>query len=366
MKTLLYVVNDARYFLTHRSALALKAQEKGYVVHVITPVSKHVMDIRAMGFIYHPIKLSRSGMHPLQELSTIVQLFRLYRKIKPDIVHHITIKPICYGSVPAILLRVPKIVNTVPGLGEVFIANHFFARLRRVLVRGLYRFAFCTQRALAIFQNSDDEQLFLNHQLITPARSHLIKGSGVNMRQFVVTPLPGKPVVTLASRMLWTKGVGEFVQAARLLKDKTDATFILAGEPDPKNPASISRAQLQAWHEEGIVQWVGFCDDIQSLFSQSSMVCLPSYREGVPKVLIEAAACGRAIVTTDVPGCREIVRDGENGFLVPAKEAILLAEKINVLLQDPALQKTMGTRSREIAESEFSLRSVIERTLALY
>jgi Glycosyltransferase len=304
-----------------------------------------------------------------QELGTLWGLFRLYRKLKPELVHHVTIKPVMYGGIAAHMARVPAVISAVTGLGYVFIARGFASSLLRASVKAMYRLALAHPRGRVIFQNPDDRAMFLKAGLVDEASAVMIRGSGVDMKRFAPTPqLEGTPLVVFASRMLWDKGVGEFVEAARCLKaEGVDARFVLVGNPDPGNPAAVSVAQIESWQKERTVEWWGCREDMPQVFSQTHVVCLPSaYGEGVPKVLIEAAASGRPIVATDAPGCREIVRHGENGLLVPIQNAHALALGLRQLIEAPELRRRMGAKGRRLAESEFAVERVIAQTLAVY
>lgn len=365
---LLFVVNQTEFFLSHRLPLALAAKGNGYDVHVATPNSEGVAVIHEASLIHHDVPFSRKGMHPFSELTSLRALFRLYRTLRPDIVHHVTIKPVIYGSVVARLTGVPAVVNAVSGLGYVFISQGLKAAFLRRAVRWAYRFALNHPNSRVIFQNNDDLELFTRDKLVRPQQAILVKGSGVDLKRFVPTKQPkGAPVALLASRLLRDKGVYEFVDAARALQNNgVKARFVLAGDVDPGNPASLSAETVGGWDQERVVEWWGPQEDMPAVFAQTHIVCLPSYREGLPKVLIEAAACGRPIVATDVPGCREIVRHNDNGLLVPRNDSAALANAVRRLIMDPALRERMGRRGREIAAQEFGLERVVAETLAVY
>ena len=365
---ILFVVNDAPFFLSHRLPLALAALESGYEVHVATPDSPLAGVIQRHGLRFHAIPLHRSSTRVWKELRSFQALESLYRRLQPDLVHHVTIKPVLYGGVAARLAKVPAVVYAVPGLGHVFVQTGLRAKLLRSVVKRVYRFVFAHPHAKVIFQNPDDQALLERAQLVSAADSVLIRGSGVDMNVFTPAPEPpGVPVVVLAARMLWSKGVGEFVDAARQLREqKIEARLVLAGDSDPGNPSAVPVWQLEQWHDSGVVEWWGACDDMARVLAEAHIVCLPSYREGLPKVLIEAAASGRPIVTTDVPGCREVVRHEENGLLVPVRNAAALAAALRRLILSPALRQFLGQRGREIAVAEFGLEKVIQQTLAIY
>lgn len=367
-KKILFVVNDAPFFLSHRLPLATAALEAGYEVHVATPDSPVAASIKKHGLRFHSIPLHRSSTRLWYELRSFQSLIVLYRRLQPDLVHHVTIKPVLYGGLAARLAKVPAVVHALPGLGHVFVERGLAAALLRSAVKRVYRVAFGHPRLKVIFQNPDDQLLLERAHLVKVSDSLLIRGAGVDMNVF--TPRPeqeGMPVVILAARMLWSKGVGEFVDAARqLLEQKIAARFVLVGESDPGNPSAVPVWQLEQWHDSGVVEWWGACDNMPQVFAESHVVCLPSYREGLPKVLIEAAACGRPIITTDVPGCREVVRHEENGLLVPVRDPIALAAAMRRLILSPALRQFLGERGRQIAVAEFGLEKVIDATLTVY
>lgn len=366
---LLFVVNDPSFFLSHRLPLALAARRAGADVHVATQSGPAAEQIAAEGLPFHGVPINRSGVGLLGELQSLLALIRLYRAVRPDIVHHVTIKPVLYGSIAARLARTPGVVNAITGLGYVFAAKGTRAELLRALVKRMYKSAFDHPRNRVIFQNPDDRSRFLAAGLLRECTAVLIRGSGVSLEHFPLTrEQKSAPVVILASRMLWHKGVGEFVEAARRLRNAhVGARFVLVGDTDSGNPSAIPRSQLEMWHAEGVIEWWGHRNDMPRVFAQSHIVCLASeYGEGVPKVLIEAAASGRPIVTTDSPGCREIVRHGVNGLLVPIRDTARLAGAIHQLIEAPKLRREMGLRGREIVEAEFSVEQVVRETLAVY
>jgi glycosyltransferase involved in cell wall biosynthesis len=365
---ILFVVNDAPFFVSHRLALGIGARDAGYDVHVATPPGAAVAKILEQGLSHHEIRINRSGRNPWREAKTIEELRVLYARLAPDIVHHVTPKPILYGSIAARLARVPGVVNAVSGLGYVFLAPGARAALIRAGVRSGYRFAFANPNSRTIFQNDEDRAIFLEPESPAWRRSVLIRGSGVDTKRFAAKAEPGgDPLVLLPSRMLRDKGVVEFVQAARALRGRgVRARFVLVGDSDPGNPAAIPRAELEAWQREGVVEWWGFRNDMPQVLAAAHVVCLPSYREGLPLALVEAAASGRPIVTTDAPGCREIVKHGQNGLLVPPRDADALAGALMKLIVDAGERAHMGARGRQMVEAEFSIEHVLAATLSVY
>jgi glycosyltransferase involved in cell wall biosynthesis len=369
-RRLLFVVNHAGFFLSHRLPIAIAAKEAGYDVHVATPRSKHVPQIEAAGLQWHEINLSRSGRNPFGELATILDLVSLYRRLRPSVVHHVTSKPVLYGTIAARLTGVHGVVNAISGLGHVFSEAEKKRRLLRGILNLGYRAALRHPHMRVIAQNTDHFAEFIENGWCRADQCVLIRGSGADLEEFAPPDRAGRPSVTVmfASRMLWTKGVGEFVEAARqLTAEQPDVKFILAGEPDPDNPSSVPEDSLRQWNDEGVVEYLGRRSDIPALFAAADIFCLPTYYgEGVPKVLIEAAASALPIVTTDWPGCRDIVEDGKNGLLVPIRDAAAVARALRVLIRDESLRLWLGAEGRHRVGREYSLDAVVERTLAIY
>lgn len=369
MTKLLFVVNIPRFFMTHRLPMALAAQQAGYEVHVATSDAdaENVAAIRATGLPFHPLPLAQHGTHPLQEWRTIVALWRLYRTLKPDVVHHVSIKPVVYGGLVAPFTPVRGVVHALSGLGYVFSDDSTRARLLRMLVSPLMRRALRGENKRTIFQNADDRALLVKRRFVPFAQTVLIRGSGVDTSVFAPTPYPqeGLPIVLFAGRLLWQKGIATFIEAAKQLQGR--ARFVVAGYPEPTSPHAMPISELEDLAQAGIITWWGKRDDMPAVLAQASIVCLPStYGEGVPKILIEAAACARPLVATDVAGCREIVHDGVNGVLVPPNDGMALAEAVGRLLGDPQRAAHMGQAGRLLVEKEFSLELVVRQTLKVY
>jgi glycosyltransferase involved in cell wall biosynthesis len=365
---LLFLITEDWYFWSHRLDLARAARDAGYDVSVATRVQDHGPRIEAERIRVIPISLERRSRRPFRELKAIHELRELYRREKPMIAHHVAMKPILYGAVAARAANVPVVVNAFAGLGSAFIGRSWTTAPFRAVLNKSLAWALAPPCATAVFQNEDDRSLFVAGRMIAANRTRIIRGAGVNLKVFHPQPVPASnPIVLLASRMLWDKGVGEFVEAARLLKSGgTKARFVLVGQSDSHNPTAIPPEQLNQWVRDGLVEWWGHREEMAGVLSEASIVVLPSYREGLPKVLLEAAACGRPIVASDVPGCREIVRPNVNGFLVAAKESTGLARAISNLLADPALRFSMGRKGRELVEQEYSAEGIARQTLNLY
>jgi glycosyltransferase involved in cell wall biosynthesis len=368
-KRILFVLNDAPFFLSHRLPLALAARDAGFEVHVAVPHDPEpVAIITAAGLIHHDIPLRRGARALFGEISLIRAIWKIVRNVRPDIMHCVTMKPVLYGGMVARFARVPAVTHAITGLGYLFLREDFGARLQRAFIKRLYRFALAHRKCAAIFQNPDDLKLFLNAKLVDANIVTMIKGCGVDLEHYAATSEPGgEAVVLFPARIIGDKGAGEFVEAARLLKRKNIAArFVLAGRTDADNPTDFGEAKIRAWQNEGVIEWQGFSTDMAATLQAANIICMPSYREGLPRVLIEAAACGRAIVTTDVPGCREIVRHDENGLLVAVQNAQATADAIEILVTDPDTRKRMASRGREIAEQEFSVESFVSRSLDVY
>jgi glycosyltransferase involved in cell wall biosynthesis len=369
VRRLLFVVNDTAAFASHRLPVALAAVRAGFEVHLAALDTGELDVLRDHDIRFHPLHVDRTGLNPVMDLRMALELVRTVRELRPALMHTVTIKPVVYGGIVARVLGVPGLVSAVTGLGQVFTDKQSVPWPVRALARALYRLALGHKNSCTIFQNPDDRAFMVDANLVSVERTVVIRGSGVDMACFAPEPeTPGPPVVILPARLLWDKGIGEFVEAARILrKAKLDARLALVGEPPPHNRASVPRETIEGWVRDGLVEWWGHQTDMPGVYARSHIVCLPSYYgEGVPRALIEAAACGRPIVTADTPGCREVVRDGVNGRLVPARAAGPLAEALRELLLDPARREAMGRRGREITVAEFSVERVVAATLEVY
>lgn len=369
MPRLAFVVNNVDFLLSHRLVLVKGALAKGYDVHVIGPAGPGVSALEALGVPVHEWRLDRSGQRAAAEALTVARLVRLYRRVKPDLVHHVTIKPVLYGSFAARLTGVRGVVNAVSGLGYIFLAEGLRAELRRQAVGLAYRAALSTPGSRVILQNDDDEAELRALGALGHARIVKIRGSGVDLARFrpQSEPKDGPVTIVLPARLLRDKGVVEFVEAGRILRAQRVALrLVLVGGLDPGNPAGITKAELDAWVRAGDVEAWGHRTDMPEIFAQANIVCLPSYREGMPKVLLEAAACGKAIVTTDVPGCRDAVANGHIGLLAPPRDAAGLAWALKVLINDPERRRILGGLAAAHARANFSEDRVLQQHLEVY
>lgn len=367
---LLFVVNAHEFTAAHRLPLLRGAQADGFEVEVIAPSgSPAARRLEGEGFVIHPVRLSRRGLGIWEEWRAIQDLIQLYRWLEPDVVHHATIKPVIYGTLAARRTGGPAVVNAITGLGHVYTGRDLRTRVLRRVVDTLYRHALQHPRQRVIFQNTDDRAVLESIGAVNPKQAVLIPGSGVDVEAFTPSPEPEEPaVVILPARLIRDKGIEEFVEAARSLYEQgVEARFGLVGGLDIGNPSGISEAEVHQWVAEGVLEWWGQVEDMRLVYRAAHIVVLPSfYREGLPKVLLEAAASGRPVVTTDSPGCRDAVIDGETGYLIPVRDSEALADRIGKLLQDGQLRREMGKAGRERAKAEFATARVVSDTLKVY
>jgi glycosyltransferase involved in cell wall biosynthesis len=366
-RKVLILVSEDWYFCSHRLPIGIALKNAGADVVVVTRVRDHAMPILEAGLRLRPTQLDRSGLNPLHDRKTIAELLRIYREERPDLVHHVALKPTLYGAYCAWRTKVPAVVNALGGMGFLFLARSLPARALRAVVRTLMRHLLNRSNSRTILQNRDDIDLLTQKIGVSAKNICLIRGSGVDTETYRPVPPPvGTPVAVCVARMLRDKGIVELVEAARLLKKKGVALRVrLVGSTDD-NPASIDPALLAEWQAEGVVEVAGPSTDIPGEYARAHIAVLPSYREGLPKSLLEAAAAGLPMVATDVPGCREICRDGETGLLVPARTVEPLADALEKLAADPALRATLGGRARTVAVADFAQEIVVGQTLDLY
>ena len=368
--TILFVVNDADFFLSHRAPIAIHCRDIGYKVIVAAngnvEAKKKICDL---GLEFIDLRFSRSGQNLMYEFITIVSLLRVLMRIKPDVLHLVTIKPVIYGGILARFLRLRRVVVAISGLGVAFSPGNKFESLRLSLIKAIYKFISSNPRSRFIFQNDEDKKQILSLGKLSCTRSYLIPGSGVDLGEYRYREEPQTDfVVVFAARLLVDKGVRDFVEAARILRDRgNNFNFRLIGKTDPGNPNSITNEELQSWSDSKVVSVLGFRSDIADQYMECHLVCLPSYYgEGLPKSLIEAAACGRPILTSNMPGCRDAIIDGVTGVLLPCKNPIALADAIESLAENPDVRKKMGIAARKYAEDTFSLESVIAQHMVIY
>ncbi len=368
MKKIILSANTDWYLYNFRFSLAKFLREQGFEVVLASPPGKYHCEFAKQGFRWHPWNLGRQSLAPWKETPSFLQIARIYRQERPDLVHHHTIKPVLYGSLTARLLGIEGVVNSITGRGYVFWGQELKAHLLRQVVRRLYRLALSRPNFVAIFENDDDRKYFIDQNFIPSERTWLVAGVGVDPERFEPAPEPdGAPVIVLCGRMLWDKGVGVLVDAARILHKDKQVRVALVGEPDPGNPASIDPSILEAWVQEGVVEWWSWQSDMNQVYARSHIVAAPTlFGEGFPTVLLEAAACGRPIVATDTPGCRDIAIDGHNGLLVPPNDPVALANALERLISDRGLRGRMGAAGRQLVLQRFTVDKVNAATLKIY
>lgn len=371
MKIVIFANTDW-YLYNFRRSFALALRDAGHDVLLISPDGLYGEKLRAIGLRWQTLSMERRSLNPVRELGVLWRLIRLFRRERPDLVHAFTIKCAIYGSLSARIARVPARVNAVAGMGYVFASHDLKARLLRPIVRVLFKLSFGGRDARLILQNPDDAEIFKRARLVDPSCIRLILGSGVDCKRFHPDESRGpaeRMRVLLPARLLREKGVIEYAEAARLLHERqVPVDLLLAGDPDQGNPAAVPEATVREWAGQGLLQWLAHVDDMPQLFRSVDVVALPSYYgEGLPKGLIEAGASGCALITTDMPGCREVVSDdGIDGLRVPARDPVALADAIERLAHDADLRRRLGKAARAKALQRFDERIVIERTMQVY
>ena len=379
MKKLFIIVNVDWFFLSHRLPVALAAQETGWDVSIVTADTGKLKDIAAKGLKTINLPMSRSGMNLMEELGTLNFLRKLYKREKPDVVHHVGMKTILWGTLAAKFAGVNGVVNAISGLGGFF-AEDNMSMLAKVMPKVL-KFSHDRKKLLCIFQNDEDKGLYVKNGIIREEQARYIKGSGVDLKEFCYTPEPvvneydnqnektaSKLRVILTARMIVEKGIFILTEAAEKLRSKYEdkVEFLLVGGIDD-HPGAITKEQLESVCDGKYIQWLGYRTDVKELLQTSHIVAFPSYyMEGLPKSLIEADAIGRPVITCNSVGCKETVIDGYNGYLIPTKNVDALVEKLDILLSDATLRQEMGKNSRKYAEKNFSIDNVIEKHLAIY
>ena len=369
-KKILILVNYLSFFVSHRLPVAEALLDDG--IDVFIGYGDHgganPKLLQERGFKVNYIPMQPGGINLYKELNTIFNIWKFLNRVKPDIIHTVTVKPNLYGGIISRLIGVPALVSAVSGLGTLFIGNDFKNKFLKFFLYPIYKLAFSHINQKVIFQNQDDLKVLLDWGVLDSAKVKLVKGSGVNLENFKdFTEPKGIPVVCFTARLLRDKGVYEFINAARILKErKIIARFCLAGDLDTNNPSGLKIEDLKKIKDESLVEILGFVKNISKLYSASNIVCLPSYREGLPKSLIEAAAASRAIVTTDVPGCRDAIIPNKTGLLVPVKNSLKLADAIQWLIEHPEERTKMGKAGRLYAEKEFPIEKIVQSHLDIY
>lgn len=366
---ILFLITEDWFFCLHRLPLARMLRDQGWEIMVATREVAHGDSIRQEGFTLLPINWVRHSLNPLRGLMEISKILLIYRQQQPDLIHHIAIKPCIYGGIASLFHKKTPIINNLAGLGVAFTRSGLTARVLRKGLGLAFKYLFNRTESQTIVENPDDQTVLIHQAGVCADTITLTQGVGVDITHFTPTPEPtGIPVITLASRMIKPKGVEDLIAAARILKHrKIEVHIDLLGLPDPDNPASIAEHDLKQWQAEGLIRWLGHQTHMAKIWQQSNIAILPSYyREGVPRSLLEAAACGRAIITTDIPGCRELVSCGNNGLLVPPHNPVAIADAIETLISDPATRKKMGENGRHTVEHFFSEQQVLTQMQTVY
>jgi glycosyltransferase involved in cell wall biosynthesis len=367
-KKLLFIVNVDWFFISHRLPIALAAIEKGFEVHLACGITDRKRELETLGIVVHPISISRSGTSILKEITVLKEMNAVVKNILPDIVHLVTIKGAIYGGLVTRFKDIKVRVASISGLGFVFIDEGIKARLIKFLVTKLYRLALKSPNTRVIFQNENDKKLFIENKIIKSDQSHIIRGSGVDLERYQYLPEPsGEKVIMFLARLLKDKGLVEFCDAGiALRKSGFEGKFVLVGDIDLHNPNSITQAELNNYVRSGYIEHWGFSKNVPEVIATSHIMVLPSYREGLPKSLIEAAACGRAVITTNVPGCRDAITPNETGLLIPIKSPQAIVDAIKTLCGNNDKRKVMGKKGRALAESCFDVTDVIDIHLSIY
>ena len=368
-----FFANTDWYLYNFRLATALQLKARGDEVVMLSPPGEFGTRFAAHGIRWITLAMDRASLNPMREALTLKALVRVLRAERPDLLHNFTVKCAVYGALAARMASVPAVVNAVAGMGYVFTSDRFKARALRPIVRTLMRGTLGSGHTRLILQNPDDADAFVSSRLVPSQMIRVIRSSGVDTSRFrpaVTAAVDRRPLrVLLAARLVWEKGIREFIDAAALLKAQgRQIEFLLAGMPDPGNPGSVGREHVERWQQQGLVRWLGHVEDMPALLLTVDVMALPSYyREGVPKSLLEAGACGLALVTTDLPGCREVVaRHGVDGLHAKPRDAQSLASLLASLDDDRDLLRTLGNNARKTVVAEFDERQVIADTISVY
>ena len=367
-KIFLFIITEDWYFLSHRLPIAVEAIKNGYEVTLLCKVNKKRKIIESYGINLIDWNINRASKNIFKDIYSIYFIYKIIKKIKPDLIFSVAAKPVLYTSFISKLLNLKCNIYAFAGMGNLFNSKDLFSIILKKIYIILIRFNFKKSKKKLILQNNDDKNFILGLKIINKEDIKVVRGSGVDTKKFNFTKInkSDNPIVLLPARMLWDKGVQDFVDCSKKIKEKMSARFVLVGDPDPYNPQSIPRANLQKWNDDKTIEWWGHRDDMNEVFDQSRIVCLPSYVEGLPKALLEAASKGRPIIAYDVPGCREVVVNGKNGILVPFQRKDLLIDSITKLLLDHELCEKYGNNGRKIIETNFTQEIVSKKILEIF
>lgn len=369
MQTVLLIVNSPKFFLSHWLGIALASRAMNMDIQIATRYEDgEIEKIESYGFKVHIIPLSRSGLNFISEFYLLLKLIKIIRQVRPSTVHLITIKPVIYGGIASRICRIPNVVAAVTGLGYVFLNKGKSSVLLRSIVKFLYKISLSYRKVTVVFENNEDRSNFIILGIIKEKRCVVVDGAGVDLNSYPHLPDPPKPVkIIFASRLLKDKGILELLESIEACMTlNVEAEFVIAGDLDSENPASLTEEECHSMQRLENLRYLGYRNDIPKLFSESHVVVLPSYREGLPKVLIEAAACGRAVITTDVPGCKHAIVPNVTGLLVEVRNSTSLTNAIINLVNDDAKRIRFGMAARKLAEEKYSLERISEKYVGLY
>ena len=367
-KKIFFLSNLDSFFLSHRIDIGKKMLKEGYEVHIGTEFTKYEKDFVKLGFKTHKINFYRNSFNFLKGIHSIIQIFFLLKRIKPDILHLISLKPIIFGGLISFVSPVKYLILSVTGLGSMFIDNNYFSKIRKTIFNFLFKLIFLFPNLKVILQNNDDLNYLVKNSKLKKKDVEIIRGSGINLNLFRYSKIPkGTFTILMASRIIRDKGIFEYIEAIKYLKKiKFNAKFMLIGDIDTENPSAIPNSLIKKWERKKLIKYLTHQIDIKKYIKKSSLVVLPSYREGFPKILMEAAACGRAVITTNAPGCRDAVINYITGIKVPVKNSYAIANAILNISKKRNLLKKMGKRARLHAEKNFDINDVVSKHLYIY
>jgi glycosyltransferase involved in cell wall biosynthesis len=368
-KKLLLMTNVDSFFISHRLEIGLEALKKGYEVHVSCLLTKNNRNfLKKKGFFVHNVNFHRSSLNIFSFFKNLLEIFFLFNSVKPNIVHLVSIKPVILGGIVCKILKVPSVVFSITGLGSLYLSKSFLFRIYKLVINHIYQFIFTHKNIKIIFQNKSDLYFFKKKIKLDIKKTILIKGSGVPLKKYSSKKIPvGRPIILMASRFLKDKGIFEFLNSAKILKEKKiNAEFVLVGSEDQANPSRVSLTTINEWEKKKIISNWGFQKNMNYILSKATIVVLPSYREGFPKVLMEAAACGRPVITTNVAGCRDAVKHNITGMLVPVRNSRALANAIIYLLKNKVKLTQMGKKALLYAKKNFDIKNIVKKNLEIY
>lgn len=361
------VANTDWYLYNFRLALAEFLQEEHYQVSLVSPNGDYANQLHSQGMRWINWDVDRQSVSPWNEIISIMKFVKIIQREQPDLIHNHTVKPVIYGSLAARLTNVSRVVNTITGRGYLFIDNKISTRFLRLLVKMLYKYVVDNPSQITIYEHAADREYFHKQELLVSTRSYIIPGTGVDLNRFSESPEPdGTPVILYPGRILWDKGIDTLIRASQILKQKASVRVVLVGKPDPGNPSSIPERQVEDWVNQGIIEWWGWKEEMNEVYANCHVVVFPSLGEGMPTVLLEAAACGRPIVTTDIPGCRDAILPGRSGLLVQPQDHQALAEALITLVNDKNMRQRMGITGRKFVAERFNLQKINAQILAVY